>query len=44
MKINWKYICIILAAVQLIACEVIPESERDNVIFTPTDTTAFKRT
>lgn len=44
MKINWKYICIILAAVQLIACEVIPESERDNVIFTPTDTTAVKRT
>ena len=28
----------------LAACEVIPAGERDNVIFTPTDSTALQRT
>ena len=44
MKIDWKHIYIVLAAVLLAACEVIPEGEREEVIFTPTDPSAVKRT
>ena len=44
MKIDWKHIYIVLAAVLLAACEVIPAGEREEVIFTPTDPSAVKRT
>ena len=44
MKIDWKHIYIVLAAVLLAACEVIPEGEREEVIFTPTDPSAVVRT
>ena len=44
MKIDWKHIYIVLAAVLLGACEVIPEGEREEVIFTPTDPSAVVRT
>ena len=43
MKIDWKHIYIVLAAVLLAACEVIPVSEREEVIFTPTDPSAVVR-
>jgi hypothetical protein len=43
MKIDWKHIYIVLAAVLLAACEVIPEGEREEVIFTPTDPSAVVR-
>ena len=44
MKIDWKHIYIVLAAVLLAACEVIPAGEREEVIFTPTDPSAVVRT
>jgi hypothetical protein len=44
MKINWKYISMVLAVGLLTACEVIPAGEREDVIFTPTDPSAVKRT
>ena len=44
MKINWKYICMVLAVGLLAACEVIGPGERNDVIFTPTDPSAVKRT
>ena len=44
MKINWKYITMVLAVGLLAACEVIRPGERDEVIFTPTDPSAVKRT
>ena len=45
MKINWKYITMVLAVGLLAsACEVIPVSEREEVIFTPTDPSAVVRT
>lgn len=44
MRINWKHICIVLFVGILTACEVIPGGEREEVIFTPTDTSAIKRT
>ena len=44
MKIDWKHIYIVLAAVLLAACEVIPTGEREEVIFTPTDPSAVVRT
>ena len=44
MKINWKYISMVLAVGLLAACEVIRPGERDEVIFTPTDPSAVKRT
>ena len=34
----------VLAVVLLAACEIIPEGEREDVIFTPTDPSAVKRT
>ena len=43
MKIDWKHIYIVLAAVLLAACEVIPVGEREEVIFTPTDPSAVVR-
>ena len=43
LKIDWKHIYIVLAAVLLAACEVIPEGEREEVIFTPTDPSAVVR-
>ena len=43
MKINWKYITMVLAVGLLAACEVIPEGEREEVIFTPTDPSAVVR-
>lgn len=44
MKINWKYIVLVLTVGLLAACEVIPAGERDEVIFTPADPSAVKRT
>ena len=44
MKINWKYMTMVLAVGLLAACEIIPEGEREDVIFTPTDPSAVKRT
>ena len=44
MKINWKYITMVLAVGLLAACEVIEPGDRDKVIFTPTDPSAVKRT
>jgi hypothetical protein len=44
MRINWKYISMVLAVGLLTACEVIPAGEREDVIFTPTDPSAVKRT
>lgn len=44
MKINWKHIYMVLAVAMLAACEVIPAGEREEVIFTPTDPSAVKRT
>jgi hypothetical protein len=44
MRIYWKNICIALVAILLTACEVIPEGEREEIIFTPSDPTAVKRT
>ena len=44
MKINWKYIIMLLSIGLLTACEVIPEGEREEVIFTPTDPSTLKRT
>ena len=44
MKINWKYISMVLAVGVLTACEIIPENERVEEIFTPTDPSAVKRT
>ena len=44
MKINWKYISMVLAVGLLAACEVIRPGERDEVIFTPTDPSAVIRT
>ena len=45
MKINWKHIYMVLAVGLLAsACEVIPAGEREEVIFTPTDPSAVKRT
>ena len=44
MKIDWKHIYIVLAVAMLAACEVIPEGEREEVIFTPTDPSAVVRT
>ena len=44
MKIDWKHIYIVLAVAMLAACEVIPAGEREEVIFTPTDPSAVKRT
>ena len=43
MKINWIYITMVLAVGLLAACEVIPEGEREEVIFTPTDPSAVVR-
>ena len=43
MKINWKHITMVLAVGLLAACEVIPEGEREEVIFTPTDPSAVVR-
>jgi hypothetical protein len=39
MKINWKYIMMVMAVAMLTACEVIPEDERDFEVFIPKDTT-----
>jgi hypothetical protein len=39
MKINWKYIMMVVAVAMLTACEVIPEDERDFEVFIPKDTT-----
>ena len=44
MKINWKYITMVLAVGLLAACEVIGPEDRNKVIFTPTDPSAIKRT
>ena len=44
MKINWKYISMVLAVGLLSACEVIPENDRITEVFTPTDPRAIKRT
>jgi hypothetical protein len=44
MKINWKHITMLLAVVLLAACEVIPSGQREEVIFTPADPSAVKRT
>lgn len=44
MRIYWKNICRALVAILLTACEVIPEGEREEIIFTPSDPTAVKRT
>ena len=44
MKINWKYITMVLAVGLLAACEVIGPEDRNKVIFTPTDPSAVKRT
>jgi hypothetical protein len=44
MKINWKYMTMVLAVGMLAACEVIGPEDRDKVIFTPTDPSAVKRT
>ena len=44
MKINWKHITMLLAVVLLAACEVIPGGQREEVIFTPADPSAVKRT
>ena len=44
MKINWKYITMVLAVGLLAACEVIGPGDRNKVIFTPTDPSAVKRT
>lgn len=44
MKINWKYISMVLAVGLLSACEVIPENDRITEVFTPTDPSAIKRT
>lgn len=44
MKINWKYISMVLAVGLLAACEVIRPGERNEVIFTPTDPSAVIRT
>ena len=44
MKINWKYITMVLAVGLLSACEVIEPGDRNKVIFTPTDPSAIKRT
>ena len=44
MKINWKYISMVLAVGLLAACEVIGPEDRNKVIFTPTDPSAVKRT
>lgn len=44
MKINWKHITWLLAVVLLAACEVIPGGQREEVIFTPADPSAVKRT
>lgn len=44
MKINWKYMTMVLAVGLLAACEIIPDGEREDVIFTPTDPSAVKRT
>jgi hypothetical protein len=44
MKINWKYISMVLAVGLLSACEVIPENEQITEVFTPTDPSAIKRT
>lgn len=44
MKINWKYISMVLAVGLLAACEVIRPGARDEVIFTPTDPSAVIRT
>lgn len=41
---KWKYIIMVLATGMLAACEVIGPGERNNVIFTPTDPSALKRT
>jgi hypothetical protein len=39
MKINWKYIMMVVTVAMLTACEVIPEDERDFEVFIPKDTT-----
>ncbi|MBQ2291944.1 MAG: Omp28 family outer membrane lipoprotein [Paludibacteraceae bacterium] len=44
MKINWKYMTMVLAVGLLSACEVIPENEQITEVFTPTDPSAIKRT
>ena len=44
MKINWKYIILVLAVGMLAACEVIGPGDRDKIIFTPTDPSEIKRT
>ena len=44
MKMKWKYIIMVLATGMLAACEVIGPDERNNIIFTPTDPSALKRT
>lgn len=41
---KWKYIIMVLATGMLAACEVIGPGERNNIIFTPTDPSALKRT
>ena len=41
---KWKYIIMVLATGMLAACEVIGPDERNNIIFTPTDPSALKRT
>ena len=41
---KWKYIIMVLAIGMLAACEVIGPGERNNIIFTPTDPSALKRT
>ena len=38
MKINWKYILIVLVVGMQAACEVIPEDEREFEVFIPNDT------
>ncbi len=39
-----KYILMIVAVAMMAACEVIPEGEREEVIFTPSDNSAIART
>ena len=41
---KWKYIIMVLVTGMLAACEVIGPDERNNIIFTPTDPSALKRT
>ena len=44
MNVELKYIAIGLMSMLLAACEVIPDGQREEVLFTPVDPTAIKRT